>query len=85
MLLLTLEGITPLMFDLRRRAWAGWAASGHGVEPLVEAHAAILERIRMRDSEGAATAMTEHLAQARIGLLVPPVPTPAASPTSLRR
>lgn len=68
MLLLTLEGITPLMIDLRRRAWAGWAASGRGVEPLVQAHADILESIRARDPEGAASAMSAHLSQARDGL-----------------
>ncbi len=72
MILMTLEGITPLMFNLRRRAWAGWAASGHGVEPLVEAHAAILEKIRLRDPDGAALAMAGHLAQAREGLHLAP-------------
>lgn len=68
MLLLTLEGITPLMIDLRRRAWAGWAASGHGVEPIIQAHTEILDRIRERDPSGAALAMAAHLAQASEGL-----------------
>ncbi len=81
MILMTLEGVTPLMFDLRRRAWAGWAASGHGVEPIVEAHAAILEKIRLRDPEGAAAAMSLHLAQAREGLHV----TPERVPVSVSR
>ena len=68
MLVLTLEGISPVLFDLRRRAWAGWAASGHGVEPLIEAHASILAAIRSRDGAAAAHAMQKHLAQAREGL-----------------
>ncbi len=68
MLRLTLDAITPLMFDLRKQAWAGWAAKGHGVAPLLEAHQAILEAIGHRDPEGAAAAMTHHLAQAREGL-----------------
>lgn len=68
MLLLTLEGISPLMLDLRKRAWSGWAASGGGVEPLLDAHAEILTAIRERNAEAAATAMTRHLAQAREGL-----------------
>ena len=70
MLVLTLEGISPVLFDLRRRAWAGWAASGHGVEPLIEAHASILAAIRSRDGAAAAAAMQQHLAQAREGLTV---------------
>lgn len=67
-LLLTIDGITPLLQQLRRRAWAGWKYSGRGVGPIVEAHAAILERIEAKDSAGAAHAMAEHLAQAREGL-----------------
>ncbi|MCA0250709.1 MAG: FCD domain-containing protein [Actinobacteria bacterium] len=68
MLRLTLEGITPVMLDLRKRAWAGWAASGGGVEPVVAAHAQVLEAIRERDADAAGTAMVTHLAQARQGL-----------------
>lgn len=68
MLSLTLDGIAPVLFDLRRRAWAGWAASGRGVEPLIDAHAAIIDAIRGRDGDGAASAMRQHLAQAAAGL-----------------
>lgn len=68
MVLLTIDGITPLLFQLRQHAWSGWAKSGRGVEPIVEAHATILERIEEHDPEGAGTAMLEHLTQAREGL-----------------
>lgn len=80
MLSLTLDGIAPVLFDLRRRAWAGWAASGHGVEPLIDAHAAILDAIRSRDGMGAASAMQLHLAQAREGLTVGAEPSGARRP-----
>ena len=71
LMLLTLEGITPLMLGLRTRAWAGWAASGGGVAPVLAAPAEILEAIRVRDGEAAAAAMSDHLAQARQGLALP--------------
>lgn len=67
--LLTIDGITPLLHQLRVRAWAGWTAAGHTVDPIVEAHAVILERIREKDTEGAAEAMRNHLQQANEGLL----------------
>lgn len=71
MVLLTIDGITPLLFQLRQHAWSGWERSGRGVEPIVEAHATILERIEAHDVDGAARAMTEHLTQAREGLRHP--------------
>lgn len=70
--LLTIDGITPLLHQLRQRAWAGWTDSGQTVEPIVEAHAVILERIRARDADGAAAAMRSHLQQAYEGLLHAP-------------
>lgn len=72
MVVLTLDGITPLLFNLRRRAWQGWARSGQGVDPIIKAHAVILDRIRAHDVEGAADAMSAHLAQARHGLQLLP-------------
>ncbi|MER6943075.1 FCD domain-containing protein [Nonomuraea sp. NPDC000554] len=68
MVLLTLDGITPILKQLRVAAWHGWKRSGKGIEPIVEAHAVVLERIRLRDEAGAAAAMLEHLQQAREGL-----------------
>jgi DNA-binding FadR family transcriptional regulator len=62
MVLLSLDGITPLLFQLRRRAWSGWSKAGKGADPIVEAHALILEKIRAHDPEGAAAAMKAHLA-----------------------
>lgn len=69
MILLTIDGITPLLVQLRQHAWAGWTKSGKGVEPIIEAHATILDRIAAHDVEGAAAAMHEHLTQATEGLL----------------
>ncbi len=69
MILLTIDGITPLLVQLRQHAWAGWTKSGKGVEPIIEAHATILDRIAAHDAEGAAMAMHEHLTQATEGLL----------------
>jgi DNA-binding GntR family transcriptional regulator len=68
MLQLTLDGITPLLIELRRRAWAGWTRSGKGVTPLLDAHAAIFDRIAAHDIDGAGAAMHDHLLQAYEGL-----------------
>ncbi|MYS86574.1 FadR/GntR family transcriptional regulator [Embleya scabrispora] len=69
LLLLTIDGITPHLHQLRVEAWRGWTESGKGIGPIVEAHAVILDRIRRRDPEAAARAMREHLGQAREGLV----------------
>jgi FCD domain len=42
--------------------------SGPQHSPIIEAHAAILERIKQHDPEGAAEAMLRHLSQPRSGL-----------------
>lgn len=68
LMIFTLDGITPILFQLRKRAWLGWKKSGKGADLLVEAHVKIVEKIRLRDGEGAADAMKEHLAQAQEGL-----------------
>jgi GntR family transcriptional repressor for pyruvate dehydrogenase complex len=68
MVLLTIDGITPMLFQLRQRAWAGWTKSGKGATPIVEAHALILEKIASHDVVGSAMAMQNHLTQAREGL-----------------
>lgn len=68
MILLTIDGITPLLVQLREHAWAGWTKSGKGVGPIVEAHATILQKIAEHDVEGAAAAMRDHLTQATEGL-----------------
>ena len=72
MVLLNIDAITPLLFQLRKRAWSGWTKSGRGVKPIVDAHAAILERIKEHDPEGAMAAMKEHLTQAAEGLRLRP-------------
>ncbi|MFJ7969484.1 FCD domain-containing protein [Streptomyces sp. NPDC096324] len=68
-MLLTIDGIVPRRHQLRVEAWRGWKESGKGLEPIIEAHALILDRIRERDPEAAARAMREHLGQAREGLV----------------
>lgn len=68
LMILTLEALAPLLRRLRERVWSGWVASGHDLDPIIEAHAAIVERILAKDVDGAATAMRNHLRQARLGL-----------------
>ncbi|MDR1236630.1 MAG: FadR family transcriptional regulator [Propionibacteriaceae bacterium] len=65
---LTLESLEPILWRLRRRVWNGWVNAGGGVTSIIEAHAVILRAIRAGDGDGAATAMSQHLAQARSGL-----------------
>ncbi|MFC0040908.1 FCD domain-containing protein [Actinomadura rayongensis] len=68
---LTLDALQPLLHRLRRRVWSGWVSSGGNLASIVEAHATILERVRAGDADGAAKAMSDHLAQARHGLESP--------------
>ncbi len=68
MVLLTLDGITPLLFQLRRHAWAGWMRSGGRLSEIVDAHIYVYEAIRDRNPERAAETMREHLTQAVRGL-----------------
>jgi DNA-binding FadR family transcriptional regulator len=68
MLVLTLNGITPLLTQVREQAWAGWVSEGEGLDAIVSAHAAIVEAIRAHDEEAAGRAMEAHLGQARHGL-----------------
>lgn len=66
---LTLASIEPLLRRLRRRVWNGWVAAGGNFVPIIEAHRLILEAIIEGDEDAAGSAMNEHLAQARAGLL----------------
>lgn len=77
MILLSIDGITPLLIQLRKRAWAGWTQSGKGVTTIMDAHAAILDQIKAHNPDGASTMMAHHLAQATEGLLYTTQPTPA--------
>jgi DNA-binding FadR family transcriptional regulator len=65
---LTLESLEPILWRLRRRVWNGWVSAGGGVTSIIDAHALILQAIRTGDENSAALAMSQHLAQARIGL-----------------
>lgn len=69
MVLLTLDGITPLLVELRRHAWAGWTRSGGRLDEIIEAHQVIFDAIVARDGQAAADAMQRHLTQAANGLL----------------
>lgn len=68
MVLLTLDGITPLLFQLRKHAWAGWTRAGGRLQEIIDAHAVVYEAIRDQDPERAAAAMQDHLTQAAQGL-----------------
>lgn len=68
MVLLTLDGITPLLVELRRHAWAGWISSGRGLHDILHAHELIFDRIHDNDPEGAAESMRAHLLQTSSGL-----------------
>lgn len=65
---LTLESLEPLLWRLRRRTWNGWVIAGGELTSIIDAHAAILTAIRKGDADAAASAMYDHLAQARAGL-----------------
>ncbi len=65
----SLDGITPLLIELRKRAWSGWLEAGRGMEEINSAHRLIFEAIKAGDSAAAASAMSDHLAQARFGLI----------------
>ena len=68
LLVTTLGAIAPLLRRQRKRVWRGWVVGGGAREPVIEAHAAILDAISARDPEGAAEAMRAHLSQPRSGL-----------------
>ncbi len=85
MVLLTLDGITPLLFQLRKHAWAGWTRAGGRLKEIVDAHEVVFDAISAHDPDRAASAMQDHLTQAAQGLqyddeslgtATDPVPTP---------
>jgi GntR family transcriptional repressor for pyruvate dehydrogenase complex len=65
---LTLESLEPLLWRLRRRVWNGWVTAGGEFSSIIEAHRDILTAIRDGHEDAAATAMSRHLEQARVGL-----------------
>lgn len=67
-ILMSLEGVTPLLIELRKRAWSGWVEAGRNLQELIDAHTAIYAAIVNRDPDAAAEAMGSHLDQARLGL-----------------
>ena len=71
-ILMSLEGISPLLIELRKRAWQGWVESGRDFVELIDAHQDILEAILARNPERAALAMGRHLDQALFGLHAAP-------------
>ncbi len=86
LMIMTLDALAPLLRQLRVHVWSGWVASGHGLDPIIEAHANIIERIIAKDEQGAAAAMRDHLTQARIGLeFEGEAPVVADEPGSLGR
>ncbi|CAB4565867.1 MAG: FCD domain-containing protein [Actinobacteria bacterium] len=71
-IIMSLEGISPLLIELRKRAWSGWVGAGRNLQELIHAHAEVLDAIVAREPEWAAEAMARHLDQARMGLEVAP-------------
>ena len=68
LVLLTLDGITPLLFQLRQRAWAGWTKAGGRLQEIIDAHEVVFDAIADHDPDRAAQAMRDHLTQATQGL-----------------
>lgn len=77
MILLTLDGISPLLFELRRHAWTGWLKSGGTLHEIIGAHEDIFDCIRHNDPAGADASMRAHLSQATVGLKYDETPTRA--------
>lgn len=69
MVLLTLDGITPLLVELRQHAWSGWTRAGGKLDEVIEAHKVVFDAIAAGDGHAAADAMQKHLTQAAQGLL----------------
>jgi DNA-binding FadR family transcriptional regulator len=69
MVLLTLDGITPLLVELRQHAWAGWTKAGGQLDEVIEAHQLVFDAVAAGDGPAAADAMQRHLTQATQGLL----------------
>lgn len=68
LIVLTLDAVASLLRELRKKAWSGWKSMGHGLAPLIDAHERVLDEIAAGNEDGAAEAMTAHLAQAREGV-----------------
>lgn len=65
-LIMSLEGVSPLLIELRKKAWANWIEGGRDLGELIDAHRAIYDAIVSRNPDRAAEAMTQHLYEARI-------------------
>jgi GntR family transcriptional regulator, transcriptional repressor for pyruvate dehydrogenase complex len=63
MLRFLIEAMEEPLWASRMRSLRGHLARGGTVEDVIEQHARILERIKARDSKGAAAAMLAHLEQ----------------------
>jgi GntR family transcriptional repressor for pyruvate dehydrogenase complex len=63
MLSFLIEALAEPLRSSRMRSMQGHLARGGTVGDVIDQHARILERIKARDSEGAAAAMREHLSQ----------------------
>lgn len=68
LLAMTMDAVASLLFEARVLGWHGWLESGHTIEPIDEAHKAVVEAIADHDGDRAAREMQEHLDQARVGL-----------------
>jgi DNA-binding FadR family transcriptional regulator len=65
---LIFEGIEGLVREARIRSIAGWRAQGRSLEPVIEAHRAILAAIKKGNPQAAEKAMRDHMTQTKEGL-----------------
>jgi DNA-binding FadR family transcriptional regulator len=63
MLCFLLEAMEEPLRAARMQSMEGHLARGGTVEDVIDAHARILDRVKARDSDGAAEAMRQHLSQ----------------------
>lgn len=64
LILLTVDGIAPMLRELRKKGRPGFLKSGGGVDWILSAHVEIVDRIAAHDAEGAMNAMRAHLLDA---------------------
>jgi DNA-binding FadR family transcriptional regulator len=63
LLVFLIEALAEPLRESRLRSFAGHLARGRGIEDLIEAHVAILDAVKTRNSKAAAAAMRFHLRQ----------------------
>jgi GntR family transcriptional repressor for pyruvate dehydrogenase complex len=65
---LIFEGIEGLVREARIRSIAGWRAQGRSLDPVIDAHRAILAAVKKGNPQAAENAMRDHMTQTEEGL-----------------